>query len=194
MIEIRTRKDFLDIADAIDICKFKDADISFRESCYTLKSKVNKNIRERLNDVFKIDEEKQKEFELAKFEYAKKFAVRNDNGEIIYNNDSKTSYGIDYSKFNKNEIDNDIDCWIKSSGWKEHVEEVERIEKEKVEWLNKKIKLDLKKVDSISKIPTIVGSYDSNTTINENVIYSFLVELLCSEKVEDSEEDGTEIE
>lgn len=193
MIEIRTRKDFLDIADAIDVCKFKDADISFREACFTLKSKVNKFIRERMNDVFKIDENKYKEYEKAKFEYAKKFAVKDNEGNVKYNNEEKTSFSFD-SKFSKEEIEKDFENWEKENNWKDFLNEIKRINKEKEEWLNKKIKLDLKKVDSIGKIPVIVGSYNEKATINDNLIYTYLVNLLCTEKVEDNSEDGVEVE
>ena len=193
MIEIRTRKDFLDIADAIDVCKFKDADISFREACFTLKSKVNKFIRERMNDVFKIDENKYKEYEKAKFEYAKKFAVKDNEGNVKYNNEEKTAFSFD-SKFSKEEIEKDFENWEKENNWKDFLNEVKRINKEKEEWLNKKIKLDLKKVDSIGKIPVIVGSYNEKATINDNLIYTYLVNLLCTEKVEDNSEDGVEVE
>lgn len=193
MIEIRTRKDFLDIADAIDVCKFKDADISFREACFTLKSKVNKFIRERMNDVFKIDENKYKEYEKAKFEYAKKFAVKDNEGNVKYNNEEKTAFSFD-SKFSKEEIEKDFENWEKENNWKDFLNEIKRINKEKEEWLNKKIKLDLKKVDSIGKIPVIVGSYNEKATINDNLIYTYLVNLLCTEKVEDNSEDGVEVE
>jgi hypothetical protein len=193
MIEIRTRKDFLDIADAIDVCKFKDADISFREACFTLKSKVNKFIRERMNDVFKIDENKYKEYEKAKFEYAKKFAVKDNEGNVKYNNEEKTAFSFD-SKFSKEEIEKDFENWEKENNWKDFLNEIKRINKEKEEWLNKKIKLDLKKVDSIGKIPVIIGSYNEKATINDNLIYTYLVNLLCTEKVEDNSEDGVEVE
>lgn len=193
MIEIRTRKDFLEIADAIDVCKFKDADISFREACFTLKSKVNKFIRERMNDVFKIDENKYKEYEKAKFEYAKKFAVKDNEGNVKYNNDEKTAFNFD-SKFSKEEIEKDFENWEKENNWKDFLNEIKRINKEKEEWLNKKIKLDLKKVNSIGKIPVIVGSYNEKATINDNLIYTYLVNLLCTEKIEDNSEDGVEVE
>lgn len=193
MIEIRTRKDFLDIADAIDVCKFKDADISFREACFTLKSKVNKFIRERMNDVFKIDENKYKEYEKAKFEYAKKFAIKDNEGNVKYSNEEKTAFSFD-SKFSKEEIEKDFENWEKENNWKDFLNEIKRINKEKEEWLNKKIKLDLKKVDSIGKIPVIVGSYNEKATINDNLIYTYLVNLLCTEKVEDNSEDGVEVE
>lgn len=192
MIEIRTRKDFLEIADVIDVCKFKDADISFREACFTLKSKVNKFIRERMNDVFKIDEDKYSEYEKAKFEYAKKFAIRDNEGNIIYNNKEKTSFNFD-SKFSEI-MEEDFENWEKENNWKDFLDEVKKLQKEKEEWLNKKIKLDLKKVDSIGKIPVIVGSYNNKATINDNLLYSTLVNLLCTEKVEDNEEDGIEVE
>lgn len=193
MIEIRTRKDFLDIADAIDVCKFKDADISFREACFTLKSKVNKFIRERMNDVFKIDENKYREYEKAKFEYAKKFAVKDNEGNVKYNNEEKTAFNFD-SKFSKEEIEKDFENWEKENNWKDFLNEVKRIREEKEDWLNKKIKLDLKKVDSIDKIPVIIGSYNEKATVNDNLIYSYLVNLLCTEKVEDNSEDGVEVE
>lgn len=192
MIEIRTRRDFLEIAEVIDLCKFKDADISFREACFTLKSKVNKVIKERMNDVFKIDEEKYKEYEKAKFEYAKKFAVKDENGNVVYNNDSKNSFDLD-KKFSKEEIDSDLEEWEKKNNWKDFLNEVDRINKEKQEWLNKKIKLDLKKVDSIGKIPSISETY-TNAKVNDNLVYSTLVELLCTEKVQESSEDGAEVD
>ena len=193
MVEIRTRKEFLDIADVIDICKFKDADLSFREACYTLKSKVNRVIRERMNEVFKIDEDKQKEYETKKFEYLQKYAVKDKNGNIVFDNANHTSFGLDFSKFSEDEINKDLEEWSNNS-YGEHLAEVNRIENEKAKWLNTKVKLDLKKVDSIDKIPDIVGTYNDKVKINTNIVYSALVDLLCLEKVESSEEDGAEVE
>lgn len=197
MIEVRTRLEFLDIADAIDICKFREASVEFREACFTLKRKVNKVIRERMEDVFKVDKEKQLAFDKAKFEYCKKFAIRDDKKEIVYNNEEKTSYNFDFSRFNRKEVDDDIENWIQTSEWKDFINDSRRIEKEKQEWLNKKIKLDLKKLDSISKIPPIIGTYEQNRqhfVINENTTYDTLVDVLCTEKIQDSEEDGAEVE
>lgn len=191
-IEVRTRGYFLEIADILENCKFKNSDISFREACYALKSKVNRVIRERMNDVFKIDEAKKQEFDSAKFEFCKQFAKRDEKGEIVYTeSNGGKSYAIADGRLD--ETNEALKKWSAENGWDEFVAENERIAKEKAAWLSKKVKLDLRKVSKFSEIGTIDGTTDGSE-INEQALFNELAELLCEEKIESSEEDGEEVE
>ena len=191
--EIRTRRQFLDLSEITSVCKFKDSPLSFREACFTLRNKVKKVIAERMDEVFKIDENKYQEYLKSKFEYGKKFAVKDKEGNIIYNNEKESSYNKDYAKFGKKVVEDDIKKWEDENGWTEFLNKIDKISKEREEWLDKKIKLNLKKVQKLSEIPQIIGTYN-NAQVNENLAYSALVELLCNEKVECASNDGEEVE
>lgn len=192
-IEVRTRGFFLDIADIITKCKFKNSHIEFREACYAFKTKVNRVIRERMEDVFKVDEAKKNEFEHAKFDFCKQFAVKDEKGEpvITQNDDGSSSFRFDRNRIQ--EANKAVEEWIKKEGWTELVESLDRIAAEKKEWLDKKIKLDVQKVDKFAKIGDFEGTTDGSV-MNEQELYSVIASLLCDEEVKACDEDGQEVD
>jgi hypothetical protein len=190
MIKIRTRREFLEVANILNKCNFKEPTVSFREACYVFKTKVKRVISEKMEEIFKIDEQKRQEYNGKKFEFCKQFAQKNENDEIIYTDAGKSSYNIDTK--NLIESEHKIKEWEKENGYSEFLVKVEKNDKEKNEWLSKKIKLDLDSLCEVKDIPEIESPMDIQ--INKNLLFDELVKLFTKEEVKNSEEDGKEVE
>lgn len=190
MIKIRTRREFLEIANIINKCNFKEPNVSFREVCYTLKSKVRRVISEKMEEIFKIDEQMRQKYNGEKFEFCKQFAKKDDKGEVIFKDSSKSSYDIDPK--NLIESEHKIKEWEKEKGFSEFISKVNKNEKEKNEWLSKKIKLDISPLCAVKDIPEVESVMDIQ--INKNIFFDELVKLITDEEVKSNEEDGKEVE
>jgi len=189
MIKIRTRREFLEITNIINKCIFKEPNVSFREVCYTLKSKVKRIIGDKMEEIFKIDEQMRQKYNGEKFEFCKQFAMKDGKGEVVFKDANKSSYDIDPK--NLIESEHKIKEWEKEKGFSEFISKVNKNEKEKNEWLSKKIKLDISPLCAIKDIPEVESVMDIQ--INKNIFFDELVRLVTDEEVKSSEEDGKEV-
>jgi len=188
-VEIRTRNQLVEIYNILNKCSFISPSVEFRELSFIVKSKIKKLVIEKMEDIFKSeDPSAEQEMEKDKFEFSKAYAKKVD-GKILYNNKKEDSFGIDPRLEDKYAAD--IARWNIESKHAKTIETVNKREKEKTEWLSKKIKIEVNKLPKIKDIPPVISS---DKYFNENVGYDILVEFLCSEKLEIAACDGEEVQ
>jgi hypothetical protein len=189
-VEIKTRNQLIEINNILIGCSFVSPSVEFRELSFIVKSKIKKLVIEKMEDIFKSeDPQKEKEFEKARFEFSKKYAVKDEDGAILYSTPKKDSFDID-PKFTKS-YQIDLVKWVVDSGNSDINDRINKREKEKNEWLSKKIKLEVNKLPKIKDIPSISNS---DKKFNDNVAYDILVNFMCSEEIKETNSDGEEVE
>ena len=192
--EVQTRKWFLDIATNLNKLNFINAGVEFREACFIFKKKVSTIIEEKRKEIFALPPDVIKsldEYNTKIFEGGQPFAVLNAKNEIAMENNT---YDIEPSKVNlwlekKAEIDKKYEDTLKV---------VNKNKLEENEWLNKKISINIKKVEHISSMPSLSDNQEAyareHQSVNKNIAFNVIINALCDEQVSIEADDGKEIE
>ena len=189
-VEVKTRNQLIEINNILTGCSFVSPSVEFRELSFIVKNKIKKLVIEKMEDIFKSEEpQKDKEFEKARFEFSKNYAVKTEDGAILYATSRKDSFDIDPKFAESYPID--LAKWVVSSGNSDINEKINKSEKEKNDWLSKKIKIEVNKLPKIKDIPSI---NNSDKKFNDNVAYDILVNFMCSEEIKETNSGGEEVE
>ena len=191
---IQTRKWFLDIASNLNKLNFVNASVEFREACFIFKKKVNTLIEEKRKEIFTLPTNVCAELDKynAKiFECGQEYAILNSSGKVAIENNT---YNIDPAKSTdwlkkKSEIDKEFSDSLSAA---------EKNKNEENEWLNKKVSINIKKLEHISSVPALADNQEAytreNKIINKNIAYDVIINALCEELVNMEDDDGKEVE
>lgn len=194
--EIKTRHEFKDLYEVLSKVNFENASVKFREASYNLKQKIKVLVIDKEQDIFKLQKEvesKVNDYRSKIYEAGKQFAIKNEKNEPIITNNS---YNIDVS----NELN--VAKWkeVKTTideKYKDAIEAFNKNEKERVEWLSKKISITINKMEDISDIPKISDeqdAFDKGVILNKNTTFDMLVQLFTTNEVKLEDDDGKEVE
>lgn len=194
--EIKTRHEFKDLYEVLSKVNFENASVKFREASYNLKQKIKVLVIDKEQDIFKLQKEvesKVNDYRSKIYEAGKQFAVKNEKNEPIITNNS---YNIDVSNelnvAKWNEVKKTID-----EKYKDAIEAFNKNEKERIEWLSKKISITINKMEDISDIPKISDeqdAFDKGVILNKNTTFDMLVQLFTTNEVKLEDDDGKEVE